>query len=101
MPSLVPERSSLVAMEAIACGTPVVAYGAGALPNIIESGVTGFSVSDHREMAEAILAVDRIDREHCRAIARQRVSQDRTIATYLRYYRKLAVQPWPAERWSA
>jgi glycosyltransferase involved in cell wall biosynthesis len=100
MPSLIPETSSLVAMEAIACGTPVVAYPAGALPDIIEPGVTGFIVSDHREMADAIHAVDNIDREQCRAIARTRFSQDRMIEAYLGYYRELTARNPLAERWS-
>jgi glycosyltransferase involved in cell wall biosynthesis len=101
MSSLVPETSSLVAMEAIACGTPVVAYRAGALPDIIEPAITGFIVDDRAEMAEAIRAVDSIDRERCRAIARQRFTQDRMIEAYIRYYRNLAAQRRPLERWSA
>ena len=48
------ETSSLVAMESLACGTPVVAFGSGALPEIIEHGRTGFVVSDVRELAEAL-----------------------------------------------
>jgi glycosyltransferase involved in cell wall biosynthesis len=98
MPSLIPETSSLVAMEAIACGTPVVAYPAGALPDIIEPGVTGFIVRDQREMADAIHAVDSIDREQCRAIARRRFSEDRMIEAYLGYYRELAARNLLAER---
>jgi glycosyltransferase involved in cell wall biosynthesis len=70
------------------------------LPDIIEPGVTGFIVSDHREMADAIHAVDNIDREQCRAIARRRFSQDRMIEAYLGYYRELAARNLLAERWS-
>jgi glycosyltransferase involved in cell wall biosynthesis len=65
MPSLIAETSSLVAMEAIACGTPVVAFPVGALPELIEPGVTGFLARDTREMAEAIQASGSIDRERC------------------------------------
>jgi glycosyltransferase involved in cell wall biosynthesis len=101
MPSLIPETSSLVAMEAIACGTPVVAYPAGALPDIIDPGITGFIVTNPREMADAIHAVDSIDRERCQMIARQRFSQDRMIEAYFGYYRELAARRMPAERWSA
>jgi glycosyltransferase involved in cell wall biosynthesis len=100
MPSLIAETSSLVAMEAIACGTPVVAYSAGALPDIIDPGVTGFIVGDPGEMAEAIHAVDRIDREHCRAVARQRFCRTHMIEAYFGYYERLAA-PQRADRWSA
>jgi glycosyltransferase involved in cell wall biosynthesis len=92
MPSLVAETSSLVAMEAIACGTPVVAYPSGALPDIIDPGITGFIVSGQREMADAIHAIDSIDRERCRAVARRKFSHYRMIEAYFGYYRELAGQ---------
>ena len=88
-PSLVAETSSLVAMEAFACGCPVVAFPAGALAEIVEPGVTGFLVADAREMAEAIPACDRLDREACREVARRRFSLDRTVAQYFAVYRRL------------
>ncbi len=90
VPSLAPETSSLVAMEALACGTPVIAFAAGALPEVVEHGRTGFIVADEREMAEAIREVDRIDPEACRAAARERFSIDRTAARYLSLYARLA-----------
>jgi glycosyltransferase involved in cell wall biosynthesis len=90
MPSLIAETSSLVAMEAIACGTPVIAFPAGALPDIVEPGVTGFLVRDTSEMADAIRAADSIDRERCREIARQRFTLERMVEGYFRYYRDLA-----------
>src|SRR5438067_5206519 len=65
-PSLVAETSSLVAIEALACGCPVVAFPAGALADIVEPGVTGFLVSDAKEMAEAIDACGGLDRHACR-----------------------------------
>jgi glycosyltransferase involved in cell wall biosynthesis len=91
VPSLVAETSSLVAIEALACGTPVVAFCAGALPEIVEHGVTGFLVNDPREMAESVHACDSIDGAHCRAAARQRFSLDRMIGAYFALYRRLAV----------
>jgi glycosyltransferase involved in cell wall biosynthesis len=90
VPSLAPETSSLVAMEALACGTPVIAFPAGALPEIVEHGRTGFIVRDEQEMAEAIHAAARIDPEVCRAAARERFSLDRTVERYFGLYQKLA-----------
>ena len=77
-------------MEAIACGTPVVAFPVGALPEIIEPGVTGFLVSNPRDMADAIYAAAVIDGERCRAIARCRFSLERMVEGYFDYYHKLA-----------
>jgi glycosyltransferase involved in cell wall biosynthesis len=94
VPSLAPETSSLVAMEALACGTPVIAFPAGALPEIIEHGRTGFIVRDEREMAEAIREAARIDPEVCRAAARERFSLERTVERYFALYRKLARLGW-------
>jgi glycosyltransferase involved in cell wall biosynthesis len=94
VPSLAPETSSLVAMEALACGTPVVAFPAGALPEIVEHGRTGFIVRDEQEMAEAIHAAARIEPEACRTAARERFSLERTVARYFGLYRDLAQRGW-------
>ncbi|HEY9510578.1 MAG TPA: glycosyltransferase family 4 protein [Verrucomicrobiae bacterium] len=90
VPSLVPETSSLVAMESLACGTPVVAFASGALADIVEHGQTGFLVENEREMAEAIRAVDVIDPDVCRQSARERFSMTRTIDNYFTIYQQLA-----------
>ena len=89
IPSLVAETSSLVAMEAFACGTPVVAFASGALPEVVEHGRTGFIVRGEAEMADAIAACGEIDPEVCRETARRRFSADRMSADYLALYRKL------------
>lgn len=93
VPSLVAETSSLVAMEALACGTPVVAMRSGALPDIVEHGRTGFIVDDAREMAEAIAAADSIAPQACREAARRRFALSRMIAEYLSLYRELIAAP--------
>jgi glycosyltransferase involved in cell wall biosynthesis len=90
VPSLVPETSSLVSMEALACGTPVIAFPSGALPEIIEHGRTGFLVENAREMAQAIRHAGSIDPENCRRAARERFSAGRMIGEYLRRYERLA-----------
>jgi glycosyltransferase involved in cell wall biosynthesis len=88
-PSLAPETSSLVAMEAMACGTPVVAFPSGALADIVEHGVTGYLVHDEREMADAIDAADSIDPETCRRVARERFRAERMADRYLAMYEQV------------
>lgn len=90
VPSLAAETSSLVAREAAACGTPVVAFAAGALAEAVEDGRTGYLVEDARAMAEAIGRAEVIDPEACRAMARERFSDRPMIAAYLGLYRSLA-----------
>lgn len=89
VPSLAPETSSLAAMEALACGTPVIAFRAGALPDIIEEGKTGFLVDNVEEMAEAVKNVDTLDPHFCRKTARERFSAATMTARYLALYEKL------------
>lgn len=90
VPSLAPETSSLVAMEALAAGTPVVAFPAGALTEIVEHGRTGFLVRDAAEMARAMEQADVINPDTCRASARARFSLDEMTSRYLELYRELA-----------
>ena len=92
VPSLVAETGSLVAMEALACGTPVIAFPAGALAEIVEPGVTGFLVNDAREMAEAIPAAEEIEPEACRAVARARFSLEQMVERYFAIYGRLAAE---------
>jgi glycosyltransferase involved in cell wall biosynthesis len=92
VPSLAPETSSLVAMEALACGTPVVAFPSGALPDIVEHEKTGFLVQNAREMAEAIEAAGGLDPDVCRQTARARFSLDTMTNRYLSLYSRLVAQ---------
>ncbi|HLT36279.1 MAG TPA: glycosyltransferase [Enhygromyxa sp.] len=89
VPSEVPETSSLVAMEALACGTPVISFGAGALAEIVEHGRTGFAVADELAMAEAIGRIEEIGRAACRRAAERRFDQRRMLAGYLALYQRL------------
>ncbi len=86
LPNLVAETSSLVAMEAIGSGTPVVAYRAGALPEVIEDRRTGFIVDSEEEMLKAVARVDEISAETCRSSARTRFDACRMAKEYLDLY---------------
>ena len=90
VPSEAPETSSLVSMEAMASGTPVVAFANGALPEIVEPGVTGLLVRDVADMSDAIAEAARLDPEACRAAARARFSADRMADDYLDLYARLS-----------
>jgi glycosyltransferase involved in cell wall biosynthesis len=88
-PSEIAETSSLVAMEALACGTPVVAFPRGALAELIEDGRTGFLVNNEIEMAAAIHKCRNIDPETCRKAARERFDSGRMIDSYFAAYRHM------------
>ncbi|MBV9489050.1 MAG: glycosyltransferase [Verrucomicrobia bacterium] len=96
LPSLAAETSSLVTMEAWACGTPVVAYPSGALASMIEPGRTGFLVSNVIEMAEAIRRVDQLDSGACLEVVATRFSLDRMAEAYFQTYRRLATGQNPS-----
>ena len=84
-----PEPFGLVMIEALACGTPVVAYSGGSVPEIIEHGVTGYIVSDRQRAIAAARHIDRIDRGRCRAAFEQRFTATVMAENYLDVYRNL------------
>ncbi|HVX96079.1 MAG TPA: glycosyltransferase, partial [Polyangia bacterium] len=90
IPSLVEETSSLVAMEALAAGTPVVARPVGALADIVEPGVTGELARDVGELARALREAPRFSRDRCRAEARRRFDAGRMVADYLALYERVS-----------
>lgn len=84
-----PEPFGLVLIEALACGTPVLAYRRGSIPEIIEDGLTGF-VSD--SLAEMVSAVDRVqflDRRRCRQVFEDRFTVERMVRDYLEVYEQM------------
>jgi glycosyltransferase involved in cell wall biosynthesis len=89
IPSLVAETGSLVAMEAISSGTPVIAFRSGALPEIVEHGVTGFIVDSEEEMADAVKRSAEICPARCRQEALRRFDAARMVENYLNFYRDL------------
>jgi glycosyltransferase involved in cell wall biosynthesis len=84
--SSVAETSSLVAMEAIASGTPVVAFRSGALPEVVEHGTTGFIADTEDEMAQFVPELDKISPGECRSQAIARFDAGRMARDYLRLY---------------
>ena len=63
-----PEPFGLVMIEAMACGTPVIAYESGSVPEVMEDGITGFIVREPDDAAEAISRVADLSRAHCREV---------------------------------
>jgi glycosyltransferase involved in cell wall biosynthesis len=93
LPSQAPETSSLVAMEAMAAGTPAIVWNSGALPEIVTDGRTGFIVSSVDQMADAIQRIGTIRSEHCREEARRRFNSERMIDEYLGLYSAMIREP--------
>jgi glycosyltransferase involved in cell wall biosynthesis len=83
------ETSSLVAMEAAACGTPVVALRKGALPEVVEHGVTGILVRSEERLVEALRQLSEIRPQVCRAHAERNFSATRMAEDYRKIYRRL------------
>jgi glycosyltransferase involved in cell wall biosynthesis len=93
-----PEPFGLVMIEALACGTPVIAYRAGSVEEIVEPDRTGYIVSNLDEAVDAVHRIDRIDRTECRAVFERRFTAGRMAADYESIYREIAsprVVPFP------
>jgi len=84
-----PEPFGLVMIEAMACGTPVVTYPRGAVPEVLENGVTGWIVEGIEEAVQAVGRVPAISRARCRRIFEERFSASRMAQDYLRIYKEL------------
>jgi glycosyltransferase involved in cell wall biosynthesis len=83
------EPFGLSVIEAMACGTPVIARDRGSMPELIDHGVTGFLVDSLDGAVEAIARIDEIDRAACRAAVAARFTVDNMADRYLSLYRKL------------
>lgn len=79
----------LTPIEAMACGCPVVAFGRGSIPEIVQHGVSGFVVNDAEEMADAVLDIGQLDRAACRAYAVARFSAERMADGYEAIYARV------------
>jgi glycosyltransferase involved in cell wall biosynthesis len=84
-----PEPFGLVMIEAMACGTPVIAFRGGSVEEIIEDGVTGYIVDSVDEAVDAVGRLSTIDRKACRAVFEDRFSARRMCNDYVRVYEQI------------
>jgi glycosyltransferase involved in cell wall biosynthesis len=85
-----PEPFGLVMIEAMACGTPVIAFRSGSVPEVVDHGITGFVVSDEEEAIHAIGRLSEFDRRRIRARFEKRFTSRRMTEEYLNHYGALA-----------
>jgi glycosyltransferase involved in cell wall biosynthesis len=84
-----PEPFGLVMIEAMACGTPVVAYRGGAVPELVEPGHTGFVVESMADAVEAVRQVAQLSRKRCRDVFEQRFTATRMAHDYVQQFERL------------
>jgi glycosyltransferase involved in cell wall biosynthesis len=84
-----PEPFGLVMIEAMACGTPVIAYRSGSVPEVIDDGVTGFIVESEEEAVDAVNQLAQLDRRRVRERFEERFSARRMAREYESLYRQL------------
>jgi glycosyltransferase involved in cell wall biosynthesis len=88
-----PEPFGIVLIESLACGTPVLAYRRGSIPELIEDGVTGFICDDVNDMARAVERVPLIERRRCRETFEARFMVQRMAEDYVALYEQLCAVP--------
>jgi len=84
-----PEPFGLVMIEAIACGTPLIAYRRGSVPEVMEDGITGFVVEGLDEAVKAVERVAALSRKRCRQVFEERFTARRMARDYLKIYRRI------------
>jgi glycosyltransferase involved in cell wall biosynthesis len=84
-----PEPFGLVMIEAMACGTPIIAYPFGSVPEIVIPGVSGFLVTNIQEAVRAVKKIVEVDRLECRRHFELNFSDERMARDYLRLYQQL------------
>jgi glycosyltransferase involved in cell wall biosynthesis len=84
-----PEPFGLVMIEAMACGTPIIAYQCGSVPEVMEDGVTGFIVRNQDDATQAVNSIRNLDRSRCREVFERRFTADRMASDYVDVYKQL------------
>lgn len=87
-----PEPFGMAMIESLACGTPVIAFRRGSVPEVIKDGITGFVVDDVEEAVEAIQRIERLNREDCRKATETFFSDSRMAMDYLSQYARLQAE---------
>jgi glycosyltransferase involved in cell wall biosynthesis len=85
-----PEPFGIAMIEAMACGTPVIAYARGSVPEVMRDGITGFVVGDLKCATEAVAKINSVDRLGCRKYFEQHFTSKRMAADYLAIYERIA-----------
>ncbi len=83
------EPFGLVLVEAMACGTPVIAFKRGAVPEIVRDGITGFVVKNQNEMIKAVKKIEGIDRRKCRQWVEENFTVEKMVDGYEKIYKEV------------
>jgi glycosyltransferase involved in cell wall biosynthesis len=83
------EPFGLSIIEAMACGTPVIAFKKGSMPELILDGVTGYLTEDQHEIVKKLENIPKLDRRNCRKWVEEKFTQERMVKDYLRVYEKI------------
>jgi glycosyltransferase involved in cell wall biosynthesis len=94
-----PEPFGITMIEAMACGTPVIAMRHGSVPEVVVDGRTGFICRSMGEMIAAVGKVDRLDRHACRTHVAGRFSVEKMVDGYEAAYRRVLEAPAATTRW--
>ena len=84
-----PEPFGLVMIEAMACGTPIIAFPVGSVPEVIDEGLTGFVVNDEGQAIKAVQRLREIDRRRVRERFEERFTARRMATDYLSHYQSV------------
>jgi glycosyltransferase involved in cell wall biosynthesis len=92
-----PEPFGVVMIEAMACGTPIIAFRNGSVPEVVDHGVTGFIVDDEDQAAAAAGRLHLLDRARIRRVFDERFTARRMAENYTKLYRRLIVRELPLQ----
>jgi glycosyltransferase involved in cell wall biosynthesis len=87
-----PEPFGIVMIESLACGTPIVAFRTGSIPEVVDEGVTGFVVDNVDDAVKALQKVKTLDRKRCREVFEKRFSSSRMVDDYLTIYEQVILR---------